>query len=124
MLFHFCLKCMALTVWDYGSANLTATLQDSDNSGLILGASAGNTPLPRGCVHITGLATDEGFVRFHFTGELVDCSNAQCEPNPMIHKPRSFLSHADRPVNLVGTDAILAVHHLPHCSKPLVESDR
>ena len=40
----------------------------------------------------------------------------------MEHEPRAFLRYSDGAVNLVGTDAVLAVHYLPHCSEPLIEA--
>ena len=42
----------------------------------------------------------------------------------MIHEPRCLLRYADGPVNLVGANAVLTTHHQPHCSKPLVQTER
>src|SRR5260370_31921231 len=41
----------------------------------------------------------------------------------VIHEPRGLLRNADSTVNLVGTDAVLAVHNLPHCGQPLIQAD-
>src|SRR5205823_6420551 len=40
------------------------------------------------------------------------------------HEPRSFLSDADGPVNLIRGDAILAVHQHPNGHVPLAKADR
>ena len=32
----------------------------------------------------------------------------------MVHEPSRFLGHSDGPVNLVGRNAVLAVHDQPH----------
>src|ERR1017187_6249143 len=42
----------------------------------------------------------------------------------MVHKPRRFLGDPDGSVNLVGTDAVFAVHNLPHGSEPFVHANR
>src|SRR5690349_9110831 len=42
----------------------------------------------------------------------------------MIQKPRSFLRDADSAVNFVRTDAVFAVHYLPHGGKPFVQTNR
>ena len=64
MLADFTLKSCFLPVGDYGSANLSATLQNTHDRNLILGSSSGDSPLAFGDVHFTGLAADEGFVYF------------------------------------------------------------
>src|ERR1700683_2222029 len=42
----------------------------------------------------------------------------------MIHEPCSLLCYTDGAVNLVGTNAIFAVHDLPHCREPFVQTER
>jgi len=42
----------------------------------------------------------------------------------VIHKPRGLLRYSDGAVNFLGTDSVLAVHNLPHCAQPLVQSKR
>jgi hypothetical protein len=75
-------------------------------------------------VHVAGLPTDEGFVRFDLAGEFVDGSHTQSMTDSVIHEPRGFLSDADSAVNLVGTHAVPAIHNLPHCGKPFIQTKR
>jgi hypothetical protein len=74
-------------------------------------------------VHIPRLAADEGFVGFDPARNLVDGSHSQGVADSAIHEPRRLLSDAYGPVNLIGTDAVFAVHHLPHRHKPLIDTE-
>ena len=47
----------------------------------------------------------------------------ECKPDPVIHEPRGFLSDTDGPVNFIRTDAVLAVHNLPHAVSHFVETE-
>jgi hypothetical protein len=75
-------------------------------------------------VHVARFAADEGFVGFHFAGELVERSVMQREAQPMRHEPRRLLRDADAARNLARADAVLAVHEQPKRSEPLVEAER
>src|ERR1019366_4232212 len=66
VLSHAGLQSGFLTVGNYGSANLAATLQCSEHDGLVFAASTSDAPLAFVNVHVTGLAADEGFVNFDF----------------------------------------------------------
>src|SRR5277367_257737 len=70
MLADFDLQCRPLPVRDDNSLHLAAALQKSHHGGLVLTASPGDTTLAFANVHIAGLATNEGFIRFHFATEL------------------------------------------------------
>ena len=75
-------------------------------------------------MHIAGFAADESFVCFDFTSELRSRSQAQREPDSVIHKPRGFLRDANSPMNFVTADTVLAVDDLPHGEQPFVETNR
>jgi hypothetical protein len=57
-------------IFDNGSASLSASFQQSYDSGLILSASSGNAALALRDVHVPRLATYEGFVNLDFSGEF------------------------------------------------------
>jgi len=42
----------------------------------------------------------------------------------MEHEPCGLLSDSERPVNLIGANAVLAVDQHPESAKPLVERER
>ena len=75
-------------------------------------------------VHVARLAADESFVGFNVAREFIGVAIPSASANPVIHEPCGFLRHADSAVNLVGTDAVLAVHNLPHGEQPLVQAER
>jgi len=91
---------------------------------------------------IAGHLTSLGHEPFHYTIFYVDVedvkaslakavelggkarSDARREADAVIDEPCGFLSDADSAVNFVGTDAVLAVHNLPHRHQPIVQADR
>jgi len=78
-------------------------------------------------VHVPGLAADEGFIHFDFgsrPAKFHERAFLQGQPDSLEHEPRGFLRDAEAPVNLVGTDAVLAVHQHPDGRKPLVQAER
>jgi hypothetical protein len=75
-------------------------------------------------VHIARLAANEGFVRLNLARELIHTAHAESVPDAVIHEPCRLLRDADGPVNFVGRYAVLAVHNLPHCHKPLCQRER
>src|SRR6202011_5373765 len=48
----------------------------------------------------------------------------QGKANPVIKKPSRLLPDADGAVDFVRTDAVLAVHNLPHSREPFVKTER
>jgi len=97
-----------------------AAFEHSHDGSLIFAASAGDLPGTDGLMHVPRFAADESFVRFDFTGELIGSRHSESNADSMIHEPSGFLSDTNGPMNLVGTDAVLAVHDLPHGKQPLV----
>jgi len=77
-------------------------------------------------VHLPWIRPDEGFVRFNGAAraELVSPRVPQRFPNPLKHEPRRFLSHLERPCNLITTDSVLAVREQPKGGEPLLQGNR
>lgn len=46
------------------------------------------------------------------------------QTNSVEHEPCGLLGHAKSAVNLIGTDAILAIGNHPHSHEPLIQTDR
>src|ERR1039458_4893968 len=109
---------------DLAPSCLAAALQDAHNRSLVFAACSGDLRGPLAGVHVASLPADESLIRFDLAGQLVAGSHPEGEPNPMVHEPSRLLSDPDGPVNLVGTDAVLGVHNLPHRHEPLVQVDR
>src|SRR5437764_10013119 len=65
MLANLSLQGTLATIRNDRSTNLSATLHDSNNCGLIFSASASNATLPLAQVHIPRLAANEGLVNFN-----------------------------------------------------------
>ena len=60
------LEHVLLAIADHSGANLTTTLQDSHDGGLVFGASLSNPALAFVGVHESGRTTDESFIYFDF----------------------------------------------------------
>src|ERR1017187_517190 len=118
----FALKRLLFAVWNYGRAHLAAAFQDSHHSGLVFAAGAGDFLRALRHVHVAGLATDEGFVRFDLTGQFVEVPVMEREPQPVHHVPSRFLTDAKVASDFVAADAILAVADQPRGGKPLVQA--
>jgi hypothetical protein len=124
VLLNFRLESVLFSVGNYAGANLPASLQNPHDGGLILGPSSSDPTLAFTNAHVARFPADESFVSFALAGEFIDWTHAQSEPDTVIHEPCCFLGHADSPMNFIGTDAILAVHNLPHGGKPLIDPNR
>src|SRR5436305_8466857 len=65
-----------------------------------------------------------GAARQEFMASQFKRTHAERQTNAMNHEPCRLLRYADCAMNFVVADAILAVHYLPHASKPLVHASR
>ena len=74
-------------------------------------------------MHVARFAADEGFVRFHFTGEQTESAILQRIAKAVSHEPSGLLGHSEIAGQFAGTDAVLAVHYEPEGGKPLVQTD-
>jgi hypothetical protein len=74
-------------------------------------------------VHVASLATDVGLVNLNVAAELAEALGLHGEADAVEHEPRRLLSDAERAVDLVGGNAVLAVHDHPEAREPLVETD-
>src|SRR4029077_20642768 len=121
---HFILEHALSTVGDYGCANLSAALQNSDYSGLVLCTRSRDAALTLADVHIASLAANEGFVNFHFTAELrAKEIILQSQPDSMQHEPCRLLGDFQVACDLIATDAVLAVRQKPCCRQPFIEGN-
>src|ERR1019366_1047906 len=68
---YFALKNTLAAIFNYGSSDFPATLQDSHNCGLVFSAGSGDAPLALVMVHITSLSTNERFVNFDLSIKLL-----------------------------------------------------
>jgi len=93
------------TCWACGSAENVARVAFS--------ASCHHVPeYIRVLAVIVILATDEGFINFDFAHELGKATVPHSRPNPVAHIPsRPVVAAADLPVNLKGTNSLLALGH-------------
>ncbi len=99
-----------------------ATFQNSHDHGFVFAACAGDFASANRGVHVAGFATHEGFVSFNVSVDFVWSRHAERNADSMIHEPSGFLSDANGPVNLVGTDSVLAIDDLPHGKQPLIQA--
>src|ERR1035437_6962451 len=116
------LKRLLLPVRNNRSANFTAAFQDSHDGGLVSWAGAADFGAALRCLHIAGLAADEGFVRFDFTAEHSESAISESEPQTVIHEPRGFLGHSEIAGRLARADAVFAVNYQPPGGKPFVQA--
>jgi hypothetical protein len=70
MLPHFGLQGLFLPVRHNRGANLATTLKDSENCGLIVAATPGDTFRPLPFMHVARFATNESLVGFNMTDSL------------------------------------------------------
>jgi len=76
-------------------------------------------------VHVSEQAADKSLVCLHDPREfLIERFRFDSRANPVKHEPRGFLRDADRAVQLVTRNAVLAIDEHPDRHQPLVESDR
>src|SRR5208337_1135242 len=119
MLLDFRLKRLFLAIRNHDSAHLPATLQDAHDSGFVFSASPGNPALALCDVHVAGLASDEGFVGFHFAGEFLGRLTMKGKANAVHHMPCRLLRYAKVAAHFVAADAVLAIHDQPNGGYPL-----
>src|SRR5438874_10707254 len=77
-------------------------------------------------VHESRLAADESFVNFNLRATATDFGFGtvlHSQTDAMEHEPRTLLSNADGPRDLVGANAVPAIGEHPHCNEPLVQRD-
>jgi hypothetical protein len=123
MLADFSLHCFLLAIPYDLRPHLSTALQDAHHDSLVFSTRASDNALTLHLAHIASLATDESFVNFNFTTEHFSGTHTKRKTNPVIHEPRRFLRHADSAVNFIRAYAVLAIHNLPHCRKPLVKTN-
>jgi hypothetical protein len=129
VLSDFRLKRAFLTVGNNLSANpaiadLAATLQDPHHGGLVFATSSGDFLRSLVSVHVSRLATDESFVGFNLTGELVAALFVLRESNPVQHEPSGLLGDAERTRDFATGDSFFGIVNQPHGGKPLVQPKR
>jgi hypothetical protein len=88
MLVNFSLKSFLLAVIHNRSTDLTATFQDSDHWGLVLGSSSGDSTTALRYRHVASFIADEGFVNFDMAAGLVDLAIMKRHADTVIHEPR------------------------------------
>lgn len=72
-------------------------------------------------VHVSGFAAYVGLVGLKLAAAFNERAGLHCETDAMQHEPCGFLRNADRPVDLVGANPILAVSDHPNGDEPLVQ---
>ena len=125
----FLVQCGSLRVREHRGLHpafplVLAAFEQPHDGRLACTAGPGDLPGLHGLVHEPRLAVDEGFIRFDLAGQATGGAVLHGVPNPMQHEPRGFLGHAERPVQLVGRDPVLAVGEQPDRGQPLAQRDR
>jgi len=126
VLHDFGLQGSSLAICYDGGADFTTTLKQSENGGLVFGASASDSSSVLFGVHVSCFSADESFVCLDFLvlpAELPERDGFHSETNAVHHKPRRLLCDSDGASNLVRTDSVFAVGEHPHRGEPLVERD-
>ena len=72
-------------------------------------------------VHEACRAADEGLVRFHRAGHLVDRSGMGGVANAVHHEPRGLLRDFEVLTDFVAANTVLAICHHPHSAEPFVQ---
>jgi len=127
VLADFALKMRLSDVWRDKGAHNAAALDHSEYRSLVARSIHSDAALADFFVHITRATADVGFVYFDFaagTAELHEGIGLHGETDAMQHEPSGLLGDAERPVNFVGADAVLAVGDHPNCDKPFIERKR
>jgi len=125
MLADFALQCSLLAIRYDGGANLSATLQDAHDSSLVLRARSSNPALALTQVHVSRLATNEGFVYFDLAAEFAaEKIVLDSKPKALQHEPCRLLCDSQSTVNLHAGNTVLAIDQQPESSHPLIESKR
>src|SRR6266567_497479 len=117
---------MFFAITDNFRADLTAALQNTHNSSLVLRPALGNHALAPICVHEASRTTNESFVHFNvftFTAHLVHAAALQCQAQTVENKPCRLLSDSQVAPHFIRANSILAVDEHPKSGKPFVERD-
>jgi len=110
-------------VIDDAGHNITLTPNCADDHGLARSGPASSTtttaliPMP-----VLGFAADESFVNFHNAHELAEILIRESGPDAMAHMPRRAIgTETQHPINLKGTNPLLARQHQVNDAEPLTE---
>lgn len=118
------LKCGFLAVRDDRSANFTAALKDTHDSGFVLGSGTSDAANPLGQVHVASLAADECLIRFDLTREHSGGVVMHSHTDAMEHEPSGLLGDAECTSHLSRANSVLAIADDPESTHPLIESER
>jgi hypothetical protein len=121
-------ECPALHVrnmrgFDPAGPPLTRALDDTEDSFFPRTASALDLTVTNMPVHVLGETANECFVGLDLSAHLKKRAGLHCEPDSVIHEPRSLLSDTECPMHLVAADPVLAVCGHPDRGEPLPQVD-
>jgi len=122
------LKNITADMGDNLGANLARiTLQHSHDNRLVLSVSRLGESLALSDVHVLELATDKRLIHFYRTTVIAAHLETRLFlhgfANTMQHEPCRLLSHADRAVEFIAGDSVLAIADHPDRCHPLVQTD-
>jgi hypothetical protein len=103
---------------------LAVAFQEPHDGHLAHATSAGDLDRALALVHEPGLAADESLVHFDLARHLVERACLDRETDAVGHEPGGLLRDAEIAGDLVGADAVLAVHDEPQGGQPLFQGDR
>src|SRR5680860_1856389 len=124
MLLYLRMQRVLFAIRNYLSAHLSAALKNAHNGCLVFTAGASDTTLLNVNVHVAGFAADEGLVGLNLAAHLfLERAGLHRKSDPMNHEPCSFLRNADAAMNLIRTNAVLAVDDHPDGNEPLIQAE-
>jgi hypothetical protein len=103
---------------------VSATFKHPEHYLFILATGAADDARTLALVHVSCFAADESFVDLDFARQLATILALLRESDPVKHEPRGFLGHVQRPCDLAGANAVLAIENEPHRRQPLVQTER
>ncbi len=109
---------------DPALAGALAAFQQAHDGRLARAPGPGNFASLDRLMHEPGLAADKGLVGFDLAREGVRWAVLHGIPNAMQHEPCRLLGDAQRTVQLVAGDAVLAVGQQPDRGQPLAQGER
>jgi len=121
------LQRVLFTIADHSGANLTTTLQNSHDGGLVFGASLSNPATMFVSVHESRSATNKSFVYFHFAPRPTNFQERAVlhrKTDSVKHEPCGLLSDAKSAAHFIRTDTVLAIGNHPDSDKPFVQTNR
>jgi hypothetical protein len=104
--------------------SLTAAFDHTKNNFFAVRSATLNFLRSLGFVHVPRLAADESLIDFDLASELVKTLILHRKADAVQHEPRGLLSDAQIPMDLIGTDSVLAADQHPCGAQPLFERDR